>query len=268
MTTRRRLAAPLLAVAAALALGAAPASAQVAPSASEAEAYTGLFRAAQRGDVAALRQGLARGEAVNGRDAHGRTPLHVATFARQAEAIRALAAAGADLGALEADRYDAVTIAAVADDLPTLSLLLDLGASAGLVTSRYDGTALIAAAHLGHDTVVQRLIRAGAPLDHVNNLHWTAAIEAVVLGDGGPRHQRTLAALIDAGANLQLADRQGRTPLALAQARGYTAMVRLIEAACSTSCSEYRLPAESASGLAACMRTSRAPTRSPPACSR
>ncbi|WP_295538380.1 ankyrin repeat domain-containing protein [uncultured Pseudacidovorax sp.] len=268
MTTRRRLAAPLLAVAAALALGAAPASAQVAPSAAEAEAYAGLFRAAQRGDVAALRQGLARGEAVNGRDAHGRTPLHVATFARQAEAIRALAAAGADLGAMETDRYDAVTIAAVADDLPTLSLLLDLGASAGLVTSRYDGTALIAAAHLGHDTVVQRLIRAGAPLDHVNNLHWTAAIEAVVLGDGGPRHQRTLAALIDAGANLQLADRQGRTPLALAQARGYTAMVRLIEAACSTSCSEYRLPAESASGLAACMRTSRAPTRSPPACSR
>lgn len=268
MTTRRRLAAPLLAVAAALALGAAPASAQVAPSAAEAEAYAGLFRAAQRGDVAALRQGLARGEAVNGRDAHGRTPLHVATFARQAEAIRALAAAGADLGAMDADRYDAVTIAAVADDLPTLSLLMDLGASAGLVTSRYDGTALIAAAHLGHDTVVQRLIRAGAPLDHVNNLHWTAAIEAVVLGDGGPRHQRTLAALINAGADLQLADRQGRTPLALAQARGYTAMVRLIEAACSTSCSEYRLPAESPSGLAACMRTSRAPTRSPPACSR
>lgn len=79
--------------------------------------------------------------------------------------------------------------------------------------------------------MVQRLIRAGAPLDHVNNLHWTAAIEAVVLGDGGPRHQRTLAALIDAGADLRLADRQGRTPLDLARARGDTGMVRLIEAA-------------------------------------
>lgn len=226
-----RLAAALLAVAAALSLSAVPASAQVAPTAAEAEAYTGLFRAAQRGDLPGLRQALAHGAPVNGRDAHGRTPLHVATFARQAEAIRALVAAGADLGAMDADRYDAVTIAAVADDLPTLSLLLDLGASAGLVTSRYDGTALIAAAHLGHDTVVQRLIRAGAPLDHVNNLHWTAAIEAVVLGDGGPRHQRTLAALIDAGADLRLADRQGRTPLDLARARGDTGMVRLIEAA-------------------------------------
>ena len=70
-----------------------------------------------------------------------------------------------------------------------MRVLLANGASAKLVTSRYDGTALIAAAHLGHDGVVRQLIAAGAPLDHVNNLHWTALIEAVVLGDGGPRHQ-------------------------------------------------------------------------------
>jgi ankyrin repeat protein len=110
-------------------------------------------------------------------------------------------------------------------------VLLALGASARLTTSRYDGTALIAAAHLGHDGVVRQLIAAGAPLDHVNNLHWTAAIEAVVLGDGGPRHQATLRALVDAGANLALADRTGRTPLELARSRGYDAMVRLLEAA-------------------------------------
>jgi hypothetical protein len=70
---------------------------------------------------------------------------------------------------------------------------------------------------------------AGAPLDHVNNLHWTAVIEAVVLGDGGKRHQATLAALIAAKANLQLADRQGRTPLQLARARGYREMAKMLE---------------------------------------
>jgi hypothetical protein len=95
---------------------------------------------------------------------------------------------------LENDRYDAVTIAAVADDEATLRVLLQLGASAKQVTSRYDGTALIAAAHLGHDGVVRQLIAAGAPLDHVNNLHWTALIESIVLGNGGPRHQATLQA--------------------------------------------------------------------------
>jgi ankyrin repeat protein len=205
--------------------------AQVPPLAAEVLAYEGLHRAAWHGDVPKLKALIASGADLNAGDAHGRTPVHVASFARQRDAISVLARAGADLDRLENDRYDAVTIAAVADDTTTLTLLLSLGASPRQVTSRYDGTALIAAAHLGHDEVVRRLIAAGAPLDHVNNLHWTAVIESIVLGDGGPRHQRTLAALVDAGASLRLADRQGNTPLQLARARGHTAMVKLLEAA-------------------------------------
>jgi ankyrin repeat protein len=155
----------------------------------------------------------------------------VATFARQYKAVQALQQFGADPAALEQGRYDAVTIAAVADDEETLRVLLAGGASAKLTTSRYDGTALIAAAHLGHDGVVRQLIKAGAPLDHVNNLHWTAVIEAIVLGDGGARHQATLKALLDAGASTQLTDRSGATPLQLARARGYSAMVQMLQAA-------------------------------------
>jgi len=204
--------------------------AQIAPSAAEIAGYRGLHAAAARGDVAAIHQ-LAPAGSLDARDGHGRTPLHVATFARQRGAAKALLAAGANPALLDDDRYDAVTIAAVADDEETLALLLAGGASAKLVTSRYDGTALIAAAHLGHDGVVRRLIAAGAPLDHVNNLHWTAMIESIVLGDGGQRHQATLAALLGAGASTALADRTGRTPLALARDRGYGEMVRMLEAA-------------------------------------
>jgi uncharacterized protein len=207
------------------------AQAQVPPSAAEAARYTGLHAAAHAGNTGAIEKLAARGADLNRRDGHGRTPLHVATFARQRESIRALARAGAELQLLEHDRYDCVTIAAVADDEATLRVLLSLGASAKLTTSRYDGTALIAAAHLGHDGVVKQLIAAGAPLDHVNNLHWTAVIEAIVLGDGGRRHQETLHALIQAGASLQLADREGRTPLALARSRGYREMVLMLEKA-------------------------------------
>jgi ankyrin repeat protein len=218
-------------LAAALGLGVAVgALAQVPPLAAEVLAYEGLHQAAWHGDLPKLKALIASGANLDVRDTRGRTPLHVATHARQREAIKLLAKAGANLDLLEDDRYDAVTIASVADDAATLSVLLSLGAKAGQTTSRYDGTALIAAAHLGHDEVVRRLIAAGAPLDHVNNLHWTAVIESIVLGDGGPRHQRTLAALVDAGANLKLTDRQGNTPLQLAKARGYTAMVKLLEA--------------------------------------
>jgi uncharacterized protein len=215
----------------ALLLTASSTHAQVAPSAREAAVYTGLHAAAWRGDAAAIERGPKDQAALEARDGNGRTPLHVATFAKQREAVRALIKAGANHAALDNDRYDAVTIAAVADDEATLRILLAEGASAKLVTSRYDGTALIAAAHLGHDGVVRQLIAAGAPLDHVNNLHWTAAIEAVVLGDGGPRHQATLKALLDAGASSRLADREGRTPLLLARSRGYAAMVAMLEAA-------------------------------------
>jgi ankyrin repeat protein len=205
-----------------------PATAQTPPSVQQAAQYTGLHAAAWTGDLPQLKRLIDAGVDLNPRDPNGRTPLQVATFARQREVLRRLAAAGADLGALDHDRYDAVTIAAVADDEETLRVLLSLGASAQLITSRYDGTALIAAAHLGHDGVVRQLIAAGAPLDHVNNLHWTALIESIVLGQGGPRHVATLQALVDAGANTQLVDPQGRTPLAFSRDRSYAPMVQIL----------------------------------------
>jgi len=208
-----------------LASGAGVVAAQVPPSANDQAAYTGLLAAAARGDAVQIRALVASGQKPDGRDGYARTPLHVAAYGGHHEAMRVLVAAGSDPNALERDRYDIVTIAAVAGDVPTLRAALALGGSARNVTSRYDGTALIAAAHLGHAEVVRELIRAGAPLDHVNNLGWTALIESIVLGDGGPRHTDTLTALVEAGANVNLPDRHGRTPLALAQSRGYDAMV-------------------------------------------
>ena len=159
-------------------------SAQIAPSAAERAAYTGLFAAAARGDADQIVALIARGAKANERDGYGRTPLHVTAYAGHHAAMRALVVAGADPNALERDRYDIVTIAAVANDVQTLTVALALGASAKNVTSRYDGTALIASAHLGHAEVVRTLIAAGAPLDHINNLGWTALIESIVLGDG------------------------------------------------------------------------------------
>lgn len=176
----------LIGVLGALALSGGAASAQSPPTPAELSAYRELHAAAAQGSVDDIRWLAQAGADLNARDSNGRAPLHVAAFQGHSAAARALIAAGANPGLLDNQRYDAVTIAAVRDDVPTLQALLAGGASAKLVTSVYDGTALIAAAHLGHDGVVRELIRAGAPLDHVNNLGWTALIEAVVLGDGGP----------------------------------------------------------------------------------
>jgi len=214
-----------------LALVASVAQAQVAPTPSEVAAYTGIFAAAAKGDAGAVAKLASSGASVNAKDDRGRTPLHVAAFMKQRDAMKALVDAGADANALDADRYDMVTIAAVADDPATLEAALKLGNRAGNVTSRYDGTALIAAAHLGHVEVVRILIKAGAPLDHVNNLGWTALIESIVLGDGGVRHTATLDALVEAGANVNIGDRQGMSPLHLAEGRGYRDMADILQRA-------------------------------------
>jgi ankyrin repeat protein len=204
--------------------------AQTAPSNTEIAGYEGLHRAAFRGDVEEIMRLASQGADTDARDPRGRTPAHVAAFASQNEALLALAEAGADMNALEGQAYDVVTIAAVADDPGLMSLAIELGNDPDLTTSPYDGTALIAAAHLGHDEVVRRLIAAGAPLDHVNNLGWTALLEAIILGDGGVDHQAVVLALLSAGADRSIGDRDGVTPLQHARALGYTEMVELLEA--------------------------------------
>lgn len=203
--------------------------AQVAPNADEFAAYRGLHAAAASGDVAEIARLATAGADLDAPDDRGRTPLMVAAHQGAHDAARALIAAGGELDAFDHDRYDVLTIAAVKDDEAMVRLAIAAGADTALITSRYDGTALIAAAHLGHDGVVRALIEGGAPLDHVNNLGWTALIEAIVLGDGGPRHVATVRALVEAGAALDLADRAGTTPLALARQRGYAEIARMLE---------------------------------------
>lgn len=205
--------------------------AQTPPGDAELRAYRGLHAAAARGDVAAIERLTAAGEKLQATDANKRTPLHVAIFRGQGKAARALIRLGADPNALDADRYDIITIAAVANDAAMLRIAIEGGGNPRAITSRYDGTALIAAAHLGHAEIVRMLIAAKAPLDHVNNLGWTALIEAVILGDGGKNHTATVAALAKAGADPNIPDRNGATPLSLARSRNYPEIEKILLAA-------------------------------------
>ena len=205
------------------------AAAQNAPTPQEIAIYAGLHEAAAKGDVAEIEQLIKDGEKPNIQDSKSRTPLHVAAYLKKYEAARALLKLGANPNALEIDRYDIVTIAAVANDLDMLKIALEGGASAKNITSRYNGTALIAAAHLGHAEAVKLLIDAKAPLNHVNNLGWTALMEAVVLGNGGTNHTATVRALVDANCDVNIPDKQGTTALQHARRRAYVEIARILE---------------------------------------
>lgn len=208
--------------------GWAPALAQTEPSPAEIASYQGLQRAAQTGNAAEIAKLAAAGADLEQRDGNERTAVHIAAFAGKGEALAALAKTGADMNALEGGRYDAVTIAAVANDTATLQAALSAGNSPDNVTSVWDGNALIAAAHEGNHESIDVLIKAGSKLDHVNSLGWTAIIESIVLGDGGPRHQASLKLLLEAGADKTIRDPQGRLPIDLARDRGYDEMVALL----------------------------------------
>jgi len=223
--------AALAAVAVLAGMGAPAARAQVPPSPSEIKGYESLHAAAAAGDLGELRRLIGAGAPLDMRDRHGRTPLMVAAYKRDLAAAGLLIDAGADLNALDRQDYDVLTISGVLDDPAMVRLALKRGADPALVTSPYRGTALIASAHLGHVEVVRLLVEAGAPLDHVNNLDWTALIEAIVLGDGGPAHTEIVGILVAAGADVNLADGGGNTPLALAQRRGYRDIAQILEAA-------------------------------------
>jgi ankyrin repeat protein len=206
------------------------ATAQVAPSKTEIDRYKGLHKAAYDGDSKKIETLVNQGVNLEFRDAAGRTAIHIAGYASQEAALEILAKAGADLDALEHQYYDVVTIASVDNDYDLLDRALNLGANPGNITSPYEGTALIAAAHLGHYKIVTRLIEAGAPLDHVNNLGWTALIEAIILGNGGDNHIATVKALLKGGANPDISDDDGFTPLQLARKYNFDAIIEVLRA--------------------------------------
>lgn len=202
--------------------------AQSPPNKTEIREYKGLLASTIRGDIEETRRLLAGGADPNVIDDQGRTPLHISMHRRERDIARALVKAGADPRVTDRRGYDIIGIAVVANDADMLALALDLGANPKAVTGSYGGTALNAAAQLGHDGIVAALIKAGAPVNLVNKAGWTALIEAIVLGEGSPRHLAAVQALLAGGADPNLADRNGNSPLTLARKRGYATIAEAI----------------------------------------
>ena len=189
-----------------------------------------LLAAAGDGDAGRVKTLLGQGAAIEARDGSGNTPLLRATQGNHVEVARALIDAGADVNAKNAIHDSAYLLAGARGYRDILALTLAHGADLKS-TNRYGGTALIPACERGHVEVVDMLLRAGVAPDHVNNLGWTGLLEAVILGDGGPRHQAIVKRLIEAGADVNLADGKGVTPLKHARERGQSEVARLLEAA-------------------------------------
>jgi len=187
-----------------------------------------LIAAAEVGNLTDVERLIREGASVKARDARGRTALLAATRNDRVAIARALIAAGADVNAKD-DIDDSPYLYAGAEGRIEI-LKMTLAAGADLKsTNRYGGTALIPAAHHGHPEAVRILLGTAIDKDHINKLGWTALLEAVILGDGGPTHTEIVRLLVEAGANVNLADRDGVTPLTHARRRGFGEMARILE---------------------------------------
>jgi hypothetical protein len=196
-----------------------------------ADADLRLHVAAAAGDAAGVTSLVRAGPRVNDRDRDGHTPLMAAVRAGHVAVVGLLLDAGAEVDARD-NRFDTPFLAAGrAGSAAILGLLAAAGADPAL-TNRYGGTALIPACEHGHVEAARVLLeRTAVDVNHANLLGWTALLEAVILGDGGPRHQEVVRMLLAHGADPELGDRDGVTALAHAQRLGHTAMLRILEGA-------------------------------------
>ncbi|GAA1544759.1 ankyrin repeat domain-containing protein [Actinomadura kijaniata] len=189
-----------------------------------------LLRAAAEGDAAGVREALRAGADVGARDGRGRTPLLLASLGDHVEAAAALVRAGADPDAQDHQRDSAFLVTGVTGSVAMLRALLPAGPDLTL-TDRYGGVALIPACERGHVDYVREVVRTGIDVDHVNRLGWTGLLEAVILGDGSRRYQEIVRLLVAAGADVDLADGDGVSPLRHAVGRGHDGIAATLRAA-------------------------------------
>lgn len=188
-----------------------------------------LIEAVQAGNTGKALELVSGGAPLEARDAENRTALLLATHANLVEIASALIRAGADVNAKDNIQDTPFLYAGAEGRNDILKLILATEKANLHDTNRYGGTALIPAAHHGHPETVRLLLATAIDVDHVNNLGWTALLEAVILGDGGPVYHEIIKLLLAAGASAEIANNDGVTPLAHAKSRGFNEIVRLIE---------------------------------------
>jgi ankyrin repeat protein len=186
-----------------------------------------LLAAAADGDADTVALMLRSQADLEARDGHERTALLLASTYDRVPVARLLVALGADPDALD-DRHDTPwLVTGVTGSVAMLEALLPADPDP-TIRNRYGGVSVIPASERGHVDYVRRVVQTDIDVNHVNDLGWTALLEAVILGDGSAPYQQIVRILLDAGADPTIADGNGVTALDHARSSGQTEVARIL----------------------------------------
>ena len=173
---------------------------------------------------------IASGAPIDAANASGQTPLLLAVQNNHLAAAIRLIDAGASINAQAANRDTPWLLAGALGRTAMLRHMLPKGPDYK-IRNRFGGNALIPACERAHVDTVAFLVTTPIDVNHINNLGWTCLLEIVILGDGGPRHVEVTKLVLAAGANPNIADKDGVSPLRHARQRNQRDVAALIEAA-------------------------------------
>jgi ankyrin repeat protein len=191
------------------------------------EADVRLLTASAIGDLDAAREAISVGASIEVRDAHGRSPLLLAAAADHVEVAAELVKQGADPDAVDDQSDTPWLVTGVTGSVEMLEVLLPAGPDLAK-RNRYGGVSVIPASERGHVAYVRRVVQTEIDINHVNDLGWTALLEAVILGDGSTSYQEIVAILLAAGADRAIADKEGVTALEHAQSSGFASLAAIL----------------------------------------
>ncbi len=192
------------------------------------ESYSNLLTAVEKQDSKLVAEILSSKPNLEIKDDKGRTALMIATYNEDTAISEMLILAGADVNAQDEMLNSPFLYAGASGFVPILKLCLANGADFN-VFNRYGGSALIPAAERRHVEVVKILTQTpNFPIDHVNNLGWTAVMEAIILGSKSDTQTEIVKILVDAGCDYSIPDNDGVTTLQHAKSRGMEEVVSIL----------------------------------------
>jgi ankyrin repeat protein len=185
--------------------------------------------AAAAGDLAGVRSALADGADKDAQDREEASAILAAARGGHHDVVRLLIAEGVDIDAQDQTCFNPFIHGCINDDLELVRIMVEAGTDLKRLT-RFGGNGLTPAAEKGHLEIVRYLLENTAiNVNLTNTLGWTALIETIILGDGGPVRQQTVELLLQHGAKPGMTDEWGVPPIDLARKRGFDEIVATIE---------------------------------------